>query len=318
MNHRYALLAFVLCSLASSPVFAREGGAGVGNGGDLTEIEIINVGQKLKKFIAGEKGRQAFPEVDAARFAKTVDETLIKVTTEAVRDYANVPRSAINYVYEGKNVIRFNKAAILKYEDRPDEQVTLIFHEYLNLMGLELTSGSPAPDARPTSIYPISARVIPFREEILGTKLDDIKNGKFLKITCTNIMRPFGYKTFLYPDGRVVFQNNMYSPVGGGYRKVVLKTLFRGQYEAIQFKNDHEISVFFKEPAPRGKTRHYQLDMVYRGKDKPGMGLIEYADHDFRGENPLNRHASVKNTQPLRCIFWDEAKPENTDEARAE
>jgi len=306
-----AVLTAVLALVARSPsASAREGGAGVGNGGDLTEIEIINVGQKLAKFLATEKGRGAFAEVDAAKFKSTVDAALIKVTTEIVRDYAGVQRSAINYEYEGKPVIRFHKASILKYEDKVDEQLVLIFHEYLNLAGLEKTNASAPAGAKPSSIYPISARAIPFREEILGTSLDDIKNGKFLKITCTNIMRPAGYKTFLYPDGTVRFNSQLYSPFGNGYRRVVLKTHFNGQYEAIQYKGGHEISVYFRETVKRGKkARHYQLDLVYRGKDRPGMGLIEYADRDFRTENPLDRHATVANTQPLRCVFWNQPEP---------
>lgn len=146
------------------PLAAHEGGGAIGNGGELEEIDIIIVANKIQKFLASAQGRAHF-KIDAAQFKSLVSKTLVQVVDRPIKDKNGALRTARNFVVEDQSVIQFSKPS-LKQVTGQEAIFVLVFHEYLNLMGIEVTQRSEVYSA-----YPVSSKLISFVPKVAKLSL---------------------------------------------------------------------------------------------------------------------------------------------------
>lgn len=295
-----------LIFLQVTAAFAKGGGV-AGNGGELSEIEWINAGYKIAEFLKTEEGKLAFPNVDAQKFQAIVEETIVKASDPEIDgellDYRGKQRSALNFYFEGKTGITFNQPLLLKYETKPDEQLVLVMHEYLNLLGIEKTTDWVEDVNKPSSVYTVSQKITPYYEKVFGYQLDRFGSGQFSRITCTDIFRPFGYRLKIAGDGYLEFKRQMYWPVGHSYRHITIKNFYKGYPVGVKYKNKNMAEFFFRD-----KKFYYTFKLAYLGADEVGLGYLQYGKSDFRDEPEFWRHQKVRNSLNMSCFFIEEKK----------
>ena len=148
-------------------VAIHEGGGSIGNGGEIREIDLLTIIKKIKAFLLTEKGAQYFASVDESYLAKIVSETKIQVLNEDLHDSKGHLRSARNIRMGDQSLIQFSAKSLAEIGSDEASLYVLVFHEYLNLMGIELSQ-----DASVSSVYPVSSKLIPFVGEIEKIQVD--------------------------------------------------------------------------------------------------------------------------------------------------
>lgn len=161
-----AIVVTVLVGAGSGVAFAQrnEGNGGsVGNGGDVKESQILGIVRNIEYFLNTKVGSIVLPEVNRDLFSKAVAKTDVEIVRHKLRDKKGNLRSAINIKGENRNWILFRQKALNKAAKRESAVlVILIFHEYLNLIDLELNVDDEA-----TSSYTISNKIAPYADTIL-------------------------------------------------------------------------------------------------------------------------------------------------------
>ena|GEM_PF-2595301 len=148
-------------------VAIHEGGGSIGNGGEIREIDLLTIIKKIKTFLLTEQGQKYFPSVNEAQLAETISKTKIQVLNEDLRDAKGNLRSARNIRMDDQSFIQFSAKSLAEIGSDEASLYVLVFHEYLNLMGIELSQ-----DASVSSVYPVSSKLIPFVGEIEKIQVD--------------------------------------------------------------------------------------------------------------------------------------------------
>lgn len=100
----------------------------IGNGGDVYALEFVEYAGFIHRHIEHKSMRNLNP----AQFIKAVDETKVE-STDAKLLLNNIPKDAINYP-SARRII-FNRIRWSSMSEA--ERATLVFHEYLGIMGID-------------------------------------------------------------------------------------------------------------------------------------------------------------------------------------
>ncbi len=156
-------LAILLLQLSYSTETYAQGG-GIGNGGDLNEIALLNRFDRITGFLGTDEGRAAFPKLVQADFIKLKSQLVISIVDGVLKDKLGQTRSELNFwdIDPEKRktaYIQFSREAIKNFEGNEAELYVILFHSMLNLLGLELSDTVWSANVKPSSIYPISSLI---------------------------------------------------------------------------------------------------------------------------------------------------------------
>lgn len=158
------------------PIAAFAQGGSIGNGGDIDEAYIFGVAKNIELLLKTETGRLEFSEVSPELFAQAIEKTDVKLVKNRITDKNRNVRSAVNFRGETRNLLQFRIKDLKRAQKDPSgaSLVILVFHEFLNLMGLELNDDTSAK-----SIYTISKRITQHAKLILSGNIKALDSEKF-------------------------------------------------------------------------------------------------------------------------------------------
>lgn len=124
-------LLFQFSALAQSVPLTFEFEHNGGNGGDADEVMIKNSLLQIGVFLDGAEGKALFSsDLDSRKFLSAVKVIDIRVTEK------NIKSCAVNF--PDKKLAVFNRGCLDKLRSKGSDLYTLLAHEVLNIMGVEL------------------------------------------------------------------------------------------------------------------------------------------------------------------------------------
>lgn len=145
-------------------------GGGAQNGGEILELSFPAMMLKIHVYLQTAAGRNKFPEVNPADFLRTIENTDITIVDFDLYDRHGYKRTCLNYDGGPRFLIRCNREKIEFWQSITPAFFGILFHEYLNLMQLELTDVEPNRDnpsnPLPPSLYPIASRILSIYEVV--------------------------------------------------------------------------------------------------------------------------------------------------------
>lgn len=192
------LYIFIILSFLNLSAFAQVGSKHYlphngGNGGDDLELELRKISLQISSFLGRPQANQIFPMLNLEEVSYIGRKVNYSISTKKILDRYNTERTCVNEPAKEKITCNRERINDLIRRSRNETLVTLIFHEILGILEIELGHQDNV------SMYPISSKILPYAQEISKIKLfedDFIIPESFEKkektVSCMKAMKNIG------------------------------------------------------------------------------------------------------------------------------